>query len=630
MQAHGEHPPNDQWDALKPTIRDLYLTQNWSLKRISEHFIATYNFNATDRQYKTRLLKWHFDIKKIRRPVYEAMNVVMQHHLSTHGLETVFEVPIRDRTVTKSMDAIRKEIRRLTSAPEMSLSDAESLLHAREVRYTTNAASTDLQIASPVPREGRDSTELCGGSDSSDEYMTPPGEEDDGMAEQPYSSNSSPSYLSQQQHGIAFSDSRRQLDNGNLLPAVRRLGLTSPESYVTRPLRDIPSPRPAINEDYPHHVARENNLEDFDMTSAFAQLTIDPACDDHTKQQISSYFGRDYASHISVQIDHQKSVASKWAAPYFLRCFPLSECQENNSMLCKQTALEIFRSLINQHDNKYIFPCLNWMITALGASEDCKQLIDFLTESCAVIDQEKGQFDLHYGTPFHYALAVVTGNATDKARIGANFEQSTRQIELLWGLNSPNALVTLYHWCWHLMEGKEYAKVSKNLNVCLEASERIMGHYDIVTINCLAMVSRAFAEFGDNMQAMTYLADALQRMRRPPRPFMEYRFKLLARLAALQMVTGHHDVAEQTLREVVEGRVDYTGLNDGHTWSAIQDLCKYMTDQGRAEESQRVWDEMVLRHERVFHTPWYLERGYDLPWQARNQSPRRREMRGSP
>ncbi|KAH8673859.1 hypothetical protein BX600DRAFT_456376 [Xylariales sp. PMI_506] len=49
---------NDEWEALRPIIYELYITRNCPLRVVADTMKITYGLKASDRMYKTRFAKW--------------------------------------------------------------------------------------------------------------------------------------------------------------------------------------------------------------------------------------------------------------------------------------------------------------------------------------------------------------------------------------------------------------------------------------------------------------------------------------------------------------------------------------------------------------------------------------------
>jgi len=70
--AYRPSSPED-WEPYRDIIAHLYNTMNMKLKDVMSEMQVTYNFKATEKQYKTQLKKWNLDTKYIKASEYMYM-----------------------------------------------------------------------------------------------------------------------------------------------------------------------------------------------------------------------------------------------------------------------------------------------------------------------------------------------------------------------------------------------------------------------------------------------------------------------------------------------------------------------------------------------------------------------------
>ncbi|KAK4035131.1 hypothetical protein C8A01DRAFT_38405 [Parachaetomium inaequale] len=75
--AYRPSKPED-WEPYRDIIAHLYNTMNMKLKDVMSEMQMTYNFKATEKQYKTQLKKWNLDIKYIKASEYMFMIKTMR------------------------------------------------------------------------------------------------------------------------------------------------------------------------------------------------------------------------------------------------------------------------------------------------------------------------------------------------------------------------------------------------------------------------------------------------------------------------------------------------------------------------------------------------------------------------
>jgi hypothetical protein len=75
--AYRPSKPED-WEPYHDIIAHLYNTLNMKLKDVMSEMQGTYNFKATEKQYKTQLKKWNLDTKYIKASEYMFMIKTMR------------------------------------------------------------------------------------------------------------------------------------------------------------------------------------------------------------------------------------------------------------------------------------------------------------------------------------------------------------------------------------------------------------------------------------------------------------------------------------------------------------------------------------------------------------------------
>ncbi|KAL2189920.1 hypothetical protein L209DRAFT_749867 [Thermothelomyces heterothallicus CBS 203.75] len=63
----------EDWEPYRDIIAHLYNTLNMKLKDVMSEMQLTYNFKATEKQYKTQLKRWNLDTKYIKASEYMFM-----------------------------------------------------------------------------------------------------------------------------------------------------------------------------------------------------------------------------------------------------------------------------------------------------------------------------------------------------------------------------------------------------------------------------------------------------------------------------------------------------------------------------------------------------------------------------
>ncbi|EXJ58106.1 hypothetical protein A1O7_05530 [Cladophialophora yegresii CBS 114405] len=320
--------------------------------------------------------------------------------------------------------------------------------------------------------------------------------------------------------------------------------------------------------------------------------------------------------HLSAEL--HKLTASQWAAPCYMQCSKDArrdalERSKAHSMDALQYALE--------HNNEFILPALSWVILVLGQTERKQLLAHFLRDSCALIDrQPRVRRSFTYATPFRYAWAWARDDEEDMNRVGDDLERSHIQIGQIWGTEHPNYFVSGYLFAWHLIRKGEYDKAIRMLTESLPVCERRMGRHDLLTVSCLAVVSRAHSEIGNLRLAVEYCQRAMaatellvadqhrSEVHQVHRPVLKrFSLELLERRASLTLHLRDHLSAEKQMWRVLHLRGHLDGLDSGGTWSAAQKLGPMLEGRGYTAASEKLMNFIRERYRWEQLNAWYRE-----------------------
>ena len=312
-------------------------------------------------------------------------------------------------------------------------------------------------------------------------------------------------------------------------------------------------------------------------------------------------------------LEAHKLTANRWAAPYYMECISkvpdLAALQRSKgqSMNALREALE--------HNNQFILPCLSWTMLMLGQTERMQQLVDFLQASCTVIEEQPNFKDsATYAVPFRYAWAWASNNEGKMNSCGNDLKRSYDQIRIIWEEEHPNVFVIAYFYAWDLLRKGKCSEAVEVLTNSLAVCETRMGSHDLLTINCLAVVSRAYGEMGDQKQALRYLRKAMAAIQlleadedhaEDHRPILQrFRLSLLGRHADLNFHLEDFPNAEKQFWRAVHLCSKLYGVGSVATWDAVyalkpvllrtgkealwKDLQDYM-DKGWAYEHSKKW-----------------------------------------
>lgn len=589
----GRIHSREVWEGYRELVYNLYLKQNWKSQEVTDFLNDNYSLAVTDRQVKNKIKDWKYNQKRTCAPFYRAMLVVSNHRRDINGLSTVFQVPKKDTRVEVPTKRIKKEVERQKELVDLpSIEEAERLLLAKGYTWGTPNPSNSTECPYSTLQDDVnfdiDRSEIWDwvtSDEEEDEPKNEPGAPTTAEHYQPYPPPHVTTGPTTTLPGTSSVD-MESLTNLTESSLTITMNLQGPQHPI-RMASSLPSNRNFVD-----------LKGDFGGNTMFpTAYTIPPTLDyiNHCRLCPSDHSHEDFdfgeaMDRLSLA-GEQKMHVSQWAGPWFWHAFGSGLALPTS----KSGAIDILKRLLReQPDNQYIFPCLSWMILILGSNGKHAELKEFLTASCAVIDEETNQ-NLLYSSIFHYALAVREKNTHDKRKYGENFARLHEPMKLVWRNDHPNVLVNLTFWAWYLLDEQRYAEAIELLEGALPSFERVMGRHDLLTINCRTILSRAYADRRNYPQAIYHLEQALQFMGNHRRELDAFSFELHGRLAVLKKDNGDFTSAEQHLRYCIQGRMQTFGLQDQYIWYFINLLCGLLGDTGRGRDIDQVLEELQQR-----------------------------------
>jgi Clr5 domain len=544
MAPARQDPSPKEWDDARNTIYNLYIARNMTARSVAKVMANTYNFHASVRMYKDRFKKWEIDCKTIRQPVWEQMAEIYAFRRDYEHKDTVFEVTVGGVRKTVGFKQIDKHFMRVDPGKPSTIDKAtfDKLVQRSQLTFSTRPSS-------PIPN----TQHMHDGNEASNQGIR-------GNIS-PFGSASAP---------VQTSESSRAASSG-------------PEYTEYEQWRVLP--RTVL------HSALQPEL---DLPDILALLTIERHCNDTVKSRVESYAGFPFPQKPSRRLTSNELKAGSWVTNCFLTCIFHNQNEMEMAQEHRQSAMEVFREMLRT-GNQQVLPGLLWITSIMNAHGDDDLLKQFLQDSFEV-NKRSANSNPIYDTVFGYCLAVLKDNDLEIEGYGSQLCLGEASFALIWGEDSPNVLVRRYYWAWHLLRKKKYAEAIELMQESLSKTERVMGRYHHITVNCLAIQSRAYAEQNQDSQAISLLSDAVQRSLDSWGSQNPFRLDLLRRLAMLQKKVFNLSEAERIMREVVDGRTCLFGLSKGSTWRAIYDLIDILKQCGKLEEAHSLHTSM---HERL-------------------------------
>jgi len=93
-QARAPRIPEEEWERHRANIEHLYIHEGFNLRDVVREMSDTYDFQATDKQYKRQLASW-----------------VVRKNISTKEMRALVHVPVEKRTVRGNVVTQAKLVR---------------------------------------------------------------------------------------------------------------------------------------------------------------------------------------------------------------------------------------------------------------------------------------------------------------------------------------------------------------------------------------------------------------------------------------------------------------------------------------------------------------------------------------
>jgi tetratricopeptide (TPR) repeat protein len=284
----------------------------------------------------------------------------------------------------------------------------------------------------------------------------------------------------------------------------------------------------------------------------------------------------------SFKPDKDEARVFRWASGYFLACILQGRMQFNLANAATASATRIFERML-MSDSRFILSGLSLMATVLNVHGRNDMLKKFLLDSRHSIEQFFRMKDHPLSAPYAYLLSMIDDEPIDDEAWETTLRDAHTKIHLAWN-GGPNAMVSHYYWAWHILKCKRYADAIENLKICYKTASEMYGRCHIITVNCMATIARARSELDMYDDAVLGLQDALKRAQWALGVEHPFCYTLIERLGDIYQKLGKVTTAEETFREVVEGRKKSLGVDHTHTLLAMHKL----TEVRKAREE---WEE---------------------------------------
>ena len=568
----GLEPTPEQWTRYQDIIKHLYLDRSLTLPE-TRAVLWHHGLCATERQYKARFHKWEFPDKKVDHDVYKAMECISDF-CDTNMFEVRFIVPtgVQQRSITRPQ--IKKEVLRQNMKWPVGHPMRQRRLRTNEAFDILESKNCSILGDIGVLRRDNDLFRVPRPSEGASRSYTSLASTVNATSPKPTSSTAIP-----------------QVD-----PFLRTPTLLLQRGGV--------SPSAQDHEDYCFIASPSSDgMTEFDyMDMADSVDAMHLYVDTQEWIKVPEPRPLHFQGPLRSNKYPQKANACQWASSTFLECFGVDAHNSGSLHFDHSRAMNVLqRMLYEPTQNRCILPCLNWMSCVLSFNRKWTALEGFLESSVHVVEDTLGS-ELLFTTPFRFSLACCRDDANGIDWWGTRLPDSHKQVVSVFGEHHPNEVVHLYYWAWYALYQKNYQHAIELLHWCLPRALSVMGNDNLITIQCMVMLTRAYASTMQHQQAITILENTL-RLLKPKRPLEAYRFEMLRLIAESCVQTGQLQRARALLEEVVAGLVERFGLliyedsrqseNEGQdqvVWRVIWLLRDVMERQGQTYEALRMFE----------------------------------------
>ena len=612
-------PTPEQWLAVKDDIERLYVYDGYGLKEVASTLRQWHpTFTATERMFKSRIKKWNFDLKTIRRTDWQFMFQEYHRRINaTTPKETIFEFRwshrgARDIMKHKSPQHIRQYMRRKKLCDDDFLADELNTELFPHIRPRTPPLSPPTPQASPF-------------------VSTHP---------QTMNAMALPSFdMFAQRHLIRQSS----IDSQSTHRVESPLQLPTPVSSLGSPpvkqevnglqglaLEMISPNKFCLSKDSPWHylLCQKTNLDRCnspsvlmsppslnDLPASLADLHIESEA--QLFQQEEEFFS--YTTK-NTKLDHDELTACRWASLYLLASIQLGRNDLRGAQTSMNTADRWFKHMLQtettcpnsmsnaykpSHRSRFILLGLNIMSTVLVSHDRGDMLELFLVRSGRTINEFFG-VGATLGVPYAYLLhmekkmkAGLEGEEDDRSEDDFwedRLKRADTSIRAIWGSDSPNAVMSSYYYAWHVLRQGRHVEAIKILETCFNKAGGMFGRSHMVTIKILETIARALEEQKLYKPALRRLEDAICKAQHGLSAEHPFRLQLVERVGTMYQNLGLLRDAEKIYEEVLEGRKRSLGVSHNETFAVAFQLAHLLRTQARHSAADRLLSGMDYEH----------------------------------
>jgi len=591
-----KHTPQ-KWLEMRPYIGQLYVVEDKTLKEVRQIMRTEHGFEASERMYKQRLRDWDMQSKNLQKPEWRALDAIQKDRKLREGKETVFYVNKRGKVHRKVKSDIEKHYKRddkVLLLPQEALNGVPRGITIQWHTPNGSPASTPRlqQMALPqmptganMPTDEQSGMPFIQSPSRSNQAMSSPPSPEPSPLVRPMSSpslsGSSPSAYSDPDTSVTPSPSVSVED---LISGFQGLALK-------------------LNNPDKCHISKEDELKYNRMLSDATNFQPAQSARLARLPQVTRR-GSNFALEFDA-LDEHVLVASEWAASIFMACYWMGQDQLQQSQSCRQEAMRLFTRML-RHANDNVHTGLSWLVSIIGSHGHFALLKDFLADCCETIDSEVGA-NPTFSPLYRYTLAMVSEDQPNILRYGNLLNNCHNTIRGIWGRESPNFLISSYYLAYHCLHSGDVSQAVSRLEECLPLSEQLMGKNHLVTINCMSMLHRAYFDQGHVPRAISILVDAVNRCEPALGKQSPFRLELLTQLALEHKHIGQTDIALRILHEVLEDQIKLMGFLSKRTWWTIDELGRWLIEQGQVGEAEALHAEMLRR----YHEAWNRRNNQD-------------------
>lgn len=270
----------------------------------------------------------------------------------------------------------------------------------------------------------------------------------------------------------------------------------------------------------------------------------------------------------------------KFLTQFFGGCMLHSQGSSGGATNLFRQANSLLQDMIRNCHPKCL-TTLNLMLSVLEAHGQNRLAADFLSN--VLVFSELNRINNPVAATAEFMVGVATRHRRLDEIDKAHLQSVYQQLKDRFGVDSPSALVGLYHVAWRCARAAEHQEFALQiLAELVPSAQRLLGESHFLTITCMTTMARLLSYVRTVEDSVLLMNDALRAIDVRYAHFHPYRLEALYRLACFLMDANRPIDAERILREVVEKRARVLGSSNPLSTRSLELLAEVLEMTGNA------------------------------------------------